>query len=911
MTEGTFLMKENDYLKHYGILRKSGRFPWGSGKDPAQRSQSFFNEIASMRARGMSDTQIAKAFSTEEHPFTTTDLRIVNSIARNQKRAADISYATRLKNKGMSNVAIGQKMGINESSVRSLLAPGAKEKTDIILATSNMLRDQVEKKGIVDIGKGVENHLGVSKERLATAVSILKAEGYEQHTVQVDQLGTSNKTSIKVLAKPKTTYKDIVTHPDYPNNIKAITETSGNGGRSYFGLLPPVSVSSSRVAINYKEDGGSQADGVIYVRPGKEDISLGGAHYAQVRIMVDGSHYLKGMAIYKDDLPPGVDLVFNTNKSKTALGTDKLAAMKKLAEDPNRPGKVDPDNPFGAVVKQIGERDADGNLVKVTSAMNLVNKEGDWNEWKRTISTQVLSKQSPQLAKTQLDMTYDRNKSDLDEIMSLTNPTVRRKLLEGFADGADASAVHLKAASLPRQRSQVILPMNSLKETEVYAPNFKNGERVALIRYPHGGTFEIPELIVNNNHKEASSLLGRAEDAIAINSKVAERLSGADFDGDTVLVIPNPISNPKLKTTPALEGLKNFDPQSSYPAYEGMPKMSPKTKQTQMGLVSNLITDMTIKGASTTELAAAVRHSMVVIDAEKHNLNYKQSAIDNGIPHLMEKYQGRKGGGSATLISRATSPLRINRRVPRPQAEGGPVDPATGRRVFKETGESWVTSTGKVVFRKQSSTKLAEADDAHSLSSGTPIEKVYADHSNRMKALANTARREALRTPNLVYSQSANKAFKPEVDSLTAKLRLAQRNAPLERQAQVLANHIVRTKVQATAEMDNTQLKRVKSQALEEARNRTGAKKALIDITEDEWKAVQAGAISNTRLKQILDNANIERVKELATPRTKLLMSSAKLTRARSMENSGYTQAEIADALGVSLTTLKRGLKDG
>lgn len=890
------IVEEENYLKHYGILRKSGRYPWGSGGNPAARSKSFFDHIAKLREEGLSDVEIARGLG-----MTTTDLRIVNSLAKNQKKAADIAMATRLKEKNYSNVAIGTKMGINESSVRSLLAPGQKEKTDILLATSNMLRDQVDKKGVIDIGKGVENHLGVSKERLATAVSILKAEGYPVHTVQVDQLGTKNKTLIKVLAKPGTTYKDIVKDK---SQIKSITEVSDNGGRSFYGLLPPLGISSKRVGIKYAEDGGSELDGVMYVRPGKEDISLGGARYAQVRILVDGTHYLKGMAMYKNDLPNGVDIQFNTNKSKSdpkVLAEGKLGALKKITDDP--------DNPFGAVVKQIGKYEDPNDpdkLTSVTSAMNLVNKEGDWDRWKNTISTQVLSKQSPALAKTQLDMTYENSKADLDSIMSLTNPTVRRKLLESYADGADSSAVHLKAASLPRQRSQVILPINSLKEGEIYAPNFRDGERVALIRYPHGGTFEIPELIVNNKHPEAKTLLGQAKDAVAINSEVAKKLSGADFDGDSVLVIPNPIANPKLKSSPALEGLRNFDPQSAYPKYEGMPVMDSRTKGQQMGLVSNLITDMTIQGANPHELAAAVRHSMVVIDAEKHELNYKQSAIDNGIPNLMLKYQNRKGGGASTLISRATSQTAVLDR----KLKG--VDPATGKKIYEPTGKHYIDpKTGKPVYKMIKSEKLAETDDAHTLVSkdgGTPIEKIYADHSNRLKSLANQARKAAVTTPPLVRSQSAAKVYDTEVKTLTAKLRTAQRNAPLERQAQVLANTIVSAKRQAAPDMDSTQLKRIKAQALAEARTRTGAKKILVEITEKEWEAIQAGAISNTRLQQILNNADLDNVKSLATPRTHTAMTSLKKQRAQAMINSGYTQAEIADALGVSVTTLKKEL---
>src|SRR6478609_8457327 len=283
-------IQEGDYLAHYGILRKSGRYPWGSGSTESKRSQSFFDHIAELKAKGFTESQIAEAFSTPEHPFTTTDLRIANSIAKNQKKAADIAMATRLRDdKGLSNVAIGKRMGINESSVRSLLAPGQKETTDILLATSNMLRDEVAKKSVIDIGKGVENQLGVSKEKLATAGSILKAEGYPVHTVQVDQQGTRNKTAIKVLAKPGTTYRDIVQDTSV---IQQIQQHSEDGGRSFFGLLPPKSISSKRVEVVWAEDGGSKLDGVMYIRPGKDDISLGGARYAQVRVMVDGTHYL-------------------------------------------------------------------------------------------------------------------------------------------------------------------------------------------------------------------------------------------------------------------------------------------------------------------------------------------------------------------------------------------------------------------------------------------------------------------------------------------------------------------------------------------------------------------------------------------------------------------------------------------
>lgn len=917
------VMKESEYLAHYGILRKSGRYPWGSGGTQSKRNKMFLDTIADLRKKGMSDPEIAKSFSTDAHPFNTSDLRALTSIARNEQRQSQINQAQRLKDKGYSNIAIGERMGINESSVRSLLAPGVKDRADVLQTTANMLKEQVEKKGYIDVGAGVEHHIGVTNDKLKTAVAMLKQEGYTVHYIRVPQLGTggSRKTSQKVLAKPGVKYSEVYRNRD---KVKQVTDFSDDGGKSFLGLHEPISISSKRIAIRHAEDGGAEADGVIYVRPGVRDISLGGKNYAQVRISVDGTHYLKGMAMYHDDLPAGTDLVFNTNKPRSAT---KQEVMKPL--------KDDPDNPFGAVVRQQIERDPKTGKEKVKSAMNIVNEEGDWGTWSKSLSSQMLSKQSPDLAKNQLDMSHERKRNEFDEIKALTNPVVKKKLLDIFADAADSSAVHLKAHHLPRQASHVILPIASMKPTEIYAPNFRNGERVALIRFPHGGTFEIPELTVNNRNPEAKRLLGtKPEDAVGIHHKVAERLSGADFDGDTVLVIPN--NRGSVKSTPPLDGLKGFDPRASYPPYDGMRTVdggvwreatksvdygggrpSGARKGQLMGDVSNLITDMTIRGANTQELAQAVRHSMVVIDSEKHSLDYKASARDNGIPRLKEIYQGQPTGakvpsraGASTLISRARSPIRVPHRRPRPADEGGPIDKATGRKVFVPTGITYVDRHGNTVPKTVESKRLAETHDAHTLSSGTPVERVYADHSNRMKALANEARKESIGTTTNRMNPSSKAAYKEQVASLEAKLNIARRNAPLERQAQVLAGMVVRDKKAASPDMDAADLKKIRSQALTEMRNRTGAKKQDIHITQEEWNAIQAGAISNNVLKQILDHADLDVVRKLATPRTQKLMTPTKIARAKIMLEQGFTQAEVADGLGVSLTTLKQSVKE-
>lgn len=881
------IVDEEDYLAHYGILRRSGRYPWGSGGNANQNHRSFLDMVSAMKAEGLSEADISKGFD-----ISIKDLRALQSIATNELKAANINMAVRLKNEGYSAQAIADRMGLaGESSVRSLLASSAADKAQQLEATKNLLKEQIEDGGYLDVGAGVEQYAGMSRTQFDTVLTALRNDGYDIVNVQVDQVGGQGKTLNKVLVKEGVTYKDVVSDKD---NIKSIAVKVTDDG--VVSVRPPESLDSKRLKIMYDEDGGTAADGTMYIRPGVADLDMGGAHYAQVRIAVDGTHYLKGMAVYKDDLPKGVDVVFNTNKSNTGDPKDALKAMKTLPD-----GSVDMDNPFGASIKPGGQR----------GKLNIVNEAGDWNDWTDSTASQMLSKQDRTLVREQLDKVYSTKRQDLDKILSLTNPAVKQKLLQSYADDVDAAAVHLKGAAMPRQATKVILPVNSMRDTEIYAPTFKNGERVALVRYPHGGTFEIPELTVNNRQKDAKKLLGNAVDAVGINSKVAERLSGADFDGDSVVVIPN--NSGKIKSTPALEGLKNFDPKRQYPAYDGMKPMTDKQKALEMGNVSNLITDMTIKGANTSEIARAVRHSMVVIDAEKHKLNYKQSAIDNGIPQLKEKYQGSAKSGASTLVSRSTSDVRVNKRQ-----MGYRIDPKTGEKIFKETGEGYVRTTTnkktgvvteKWVPKTSKSTKGAEAKDAHSLSSGTAVEKIYADHANKLKAMGNEARKAMVSTKPTPYSPTAKRVYAKEVDSLNAKLNVALKNAPRERQAQVMANAVIRQKRDANPDMDSDELKKVSARALNTARTRTGANKERVEITPKEWEAIQSGAISNSKLTQILNNTDVEKVKELATPRENTVMTDAKQQRARNLLASGRTPSEVAAILGVPVSTLTSSMK--
>lgn len=884
-----------DILMHYGMPKRSGRYPWGSGENPYQRNGDFLSRVDELKKQGLSETEIAKSMG-----LTTTQYRTQKALAKDERRAVDVATAKGLREKGYSLNEIASQMGYaNDSSVRSLLNEDSEARMNQAKKTAEFLKKQIDEKGMIDVGTGVERELGISKEKLNQALYILEMEGYPVYGGGVPQVTNPGKqTNIKVICPPGTEHKEIYNF----ENIHSVTDyISHDGGDTFDKFVYPKSMDSKRIKIRYAEDGGIQKDGVVEIRRGVDDLSLGDSHYAQVRILVDGKKYIKGMAVYSDDLPDGVDLIFNTNKPK---GTPKDDVLKTI--------KDDPDNPFGSLIKAGGQSyyiDKDGN--RQLSLINKRAEEGDWMDWSDKLPSQFLSKQSISLVKKQLDLTAADKISEFDEICSLTNPTVKKALLKSFSDDCDAAAVHLKAAALPRQKYQVILPITSMKDNEVYAPNYKNGETVALIRFPHGGTFEIPILTVNNKHGDAKKALGNVKDAIGINSKVAERLSGADFDGDAVMVIPCNSRNSKVKITsqPPLKGLEGFDPKMEYPERPGMKYM--KNTQTEMGKISNLITDMTLKGASQDELARAVRHSMVVIDAEKHKLNYRQSEIDNGIDSLKRKYQGRIGEdgkyheGASTLISRAKSEVSVTKR------QGSPIiDKETGKQTWKEVDEPTYVDkrTGEVKRRTQKSTAMAETSDARSLSSGHPVEEVYADYANKMKSLANRARKEMVTTGKIAYSASAKATYQREVDSLNSKLNISLKNAPRERQAQTIANAVVEAKKQDNPDMTKAEIKKVSQQALTQARINVGAKREPIKITDREWEAIQAGAISENKLTQIINNVDMDDLRQRATPRAKTSLSTAKINKIAAMNASGYSTSEIAEALGISSSTVSKYL---
>lgn len=923
-------MSEKIFLAHTGTEQKfdydphgSGRYRQGSGKNPHQHGFDLLYEIDKMKKSGKykNETEIARALG-----YSSGELRAIKTNLVAEKYAADAAKALRLKEKGWSNIAIAKELGISDSKVGYMLENPIKEKDKKLNATVDVLKKSMEDHEYIDVGEGVERSLGIPRTQFDAALQKLKSEGYEVKNLQVQQINApiGQKTSLLVLAPEGTQTKDIYNNMD---KISLINEYhSDDLGKTYGYIQKPVSLDSSRIQINYADANGFQPkDGVIELRPGVEDLTLGSSRYAQVRIAVDDNYYIKGMAIYNNNLPKGVDVVFNTNKEQGTPLEKVLKPLKRTAylengdPDPNSP--VDWSNPFGATIKaggQIQYIDKDGN--KKWSVINKVNEEGDWGAWDRTLASQFLSKQPYDLAKKQLNITYLNKQEEFKDIMSISNSEIRKKMLYSFADDCDASAVDLKAAAMPRQATQVLLPLNSIKENEIYAPNFKNGEHVCLVRYPHSGPSEIPDLIVNNKHKEAISIFGKSpKDCVVINPKVAAKLSGADFDGDSVVVIPNK-GGKVIRTSPTLKGLENFDPHIDYKGYEGMKVMSEKRKGAEMGKVANLITDMMIQKCTDEELARAIKHSMVVIDAPKHKLDWKRSEKENRIAELKIKYQGGANAGAATLISRAKSQEHVPQRKLYTK-----VDPETGEKIFIPTNETytktWTLKNGEIrtkeVVRKTKSTKMAEASDAFQLASDPnnpyPMERYYGTYANQMKQMGNAARIEATKIKTYEPSKSAKNAYSKEIESLEKKVNIALSNAPYERKAQMIANVKLKQKKAANPNMSDTEKKKIGQQELNNARARVipGGRKERIILTEKELEAINANAIPASQLKVILNNANQDKLKEMVMPKKDKGISDARLASARAKLASGYyTQAEVAEELGISPTTLRKYLNN-
>lgn len=954
---------------HAGYIPHSGRYPYDPslhvddsvGIKLSKENYRFLAEYQNYKGtpneygKTRTDKEIADLMG-----ISTTVLRQKRSEASANAQAANIAKAMRLReDKHYSKTEIARIMGVNESTVRGWLKRSEGERAKRIKSTAEALKDRLKEVKYIDVGSGVEaeiGQMGVSKETLKTALQSLKEQGYVVTTLDIQQANNKQQyTKVKVLASPGTTLKEINQNRD---KIESFVEYSPDLGETWIKPAYPKSIDRNRIYVRYAEEGGKDKDGTIELRRGIEDISLGENAYAQVRIAVDDKMYMKGMAFY-GDVPKGYDVVYNSNKS---LGSSDEKVFKPL--------KDDPDNPFGAVIKANGQRwytDEKGN--KQQSVINILTEEDDWEGYSKKIASQMLSKQKVPLIKKQLDLTYQQKADMYNDIKSYNNDAIRAKMLMDFAEECDSSAKSLAAIAFPKQSTKVLLPVPSLKENEVYCPALENGSEVALVRYPHGGTFEIPICKVNNNNKQGKETFGSSSiDAIGLNPKVASVLSGADFDGDTAIVIPTkdkrgntitPITS--TSSDPRFDSLKNFDTGRYYSAdiekqrkliedgaskqkikeeFGYTPKRHPMTdkeKGIQMGMVTNLITDMQIQNASAEELIRATKHSMVVIDAQKHDLDWRQSEQDYGITALYERYQGKKSGGASTLISKAKNEVYMDqvKKSYKPNEAGEWEYTTTGKTYSKAKRDSnknlVLDDEGNPIYEtKKYQSKMARMDlvkDARELMStpagskvpheGTPVERAYADYANKMKAMANDARKEAMAIHPKEVNKAAKETYAQEVASLNAKLNLAKKNAPKERIAQTKASAEINEKMRAYktkygTNMDGDDEKKLRRTTIARYRAMVGSgkKKVLIDVTDKEWEAIQNNAISYSKMKDILNNTDMDKIKQRAIPReNKNALPATKVRAIKNMANNNYTLSEIAEMYGVSVSTVRKYVK--
>lgn len=116
----------------------------------------------------------------------------------------------------------------------------------------------------------------------------------------------------------------------------------------------------NRIKIIYAEYGGAERDGIIKLRRGNKECSLEGAEYANVRIRVTSfgkpmeRYFMKGIAIYSDDIPREYDAIYYTNKPEGTASEDLFKKHKKFEKN-------------------------------YSKDFNIVTKQGDWKKFEKAL----------------------------------------------------------------------------------------------------------------------------------------------------------------------------------------------------------------------------------------------------------------------------------------------------------------------------------------------------------------------------------------------------------------------------------------------------------------------------------------------------------------------------------------------
>ena len=265
---------EEDILMHYGVKRRSGRYPWGSGDNPYQHGGDFLARVEELQRLGKTEKQIA-----DELHLSTTDLRMQVRVAKHERRALQADRARSLREDGKTLDEIASILGYaNDSSVRALLNENTAANKNKAQATAEILKKELAEKGAIDVGTGVERQLGVSTGVLQEALFILETEGYNRYGVGVPQVNDPKKRTITpVISVPEIDQREVYQNLDLVKSVGDYHST--DGGESWDKREYPASIDSSRVKILYGDEGGALKDGVIEIRRGVADLDLGDSHY--------------------------------------------------------------------------------------------------------------------------------------------------------------------------------------------------------------------------------------------------------------------------------------------------------------------------------------------------------------------------------------------------------------------------------------------------------------------------------------------------------------------------------------------------------------------------------------------------------------------------------------------------------
>src|SRR5574344_3042160 len=161
-----------EYIEHIGVGaddnppgRGSGRYPKGSGKIPYQHETTgdFYTYVQQLEKKGLSEVEIAEGLGV-----STTRLRALYTIDKNNLRREKFAYAKKAQADGKTNIQIGKELGekynpdkspIGESTVRSLLNGEAEARMNTSMQTAEELKKMLEDKGTLDVGVGIEREI--------------------------------------------------------------------------------------------------------------------------------------------------------------------------------------------------------------------------------------------------------------------------------------------------------------------------------------------------------------------------------------------------------------------------------------------------------------------------------------------------------------------------------------------------------------------------------------------------------------------------------------------------------------------------------------------------------------------------------------------------------------------------------